>query len=302
MQNFDYENLDGRILKLFLAVYDTGSFSQAADQFDINQSTVSYSIDKLRVCFSDTLFVKSGRGVIPTERAKTLAPQMRSLLADLQKLVEPSEYSPHDDDQVISLGVNSLVLFPNSVQLYQKLANIAPLLTIRIVEIGSRFLVGNLLESNKIDLAVSIAKTEYPASLSFQRILSSKQVCYFDPEVREKPKSVLDYCDANHAVVDFGTAKLSMVGLALEAASLKRNIKLYAPNIQSLAQLIKGTNLLATMPHILHNSAFSELAFCPCPIDLPQLNMDMVWHKRNENSKRGKWMRDLVSTNLQAVQ
>lgn len=302
MQKFDYDSLDGRHLTVFLAVYDTGSFSRAAEQFDINQSTVSYAMEKLRSRFDDVLFVKSGRGVVPTERAIALVPRIRNLLTQLQGLAEPDEYLPQNDDQTLSIGVNSLVLFPSFVELYRSVKKIAPAVTIRIVEFGSRSMVTPLLERNEIDLAISIANVNYSASLSFQRVLSSKLVCYFDDDERETLKTVSDYLEADHAVADFGKPNLSLVRMALEGAALKRTIKLYAPNVQALGELIKGTTLICTMPKILRNTVFANLSICPCPIDLPSAEMDMVWHKRNENSKRNQWIRDLALKSFKAIQ
>ena len=46
--NRDYADLDGRLLKLLLAVVETGSITGAALQLVVTQSAVSHLLDKLR--------------------------------------------------------------------------------------------------------------------------------------------------------------------------------------------------------------------------------------------------------------
>jgi molybdenum-dependent DNA-binding transcriptional regulator ModE len=58
--NRDYADLDGRLLKLLLAVVETGSITGAALQLVVTQSAVSHLLDKLRAITGDPLFVKSG--------------------------------------------------------------------------------------------------------------------------------------------------------------------------------------------------------------------------------------------------
>ena len=70
--NRDYADLDGRLLKLLLAVVETGSITGAALQLGVTQSAVSHLLDKLRAITGDPLFVKSGRGIVATQRALLL--------------------------------------------------------------------------------------------------------------------------------------------------------------------------------------------------------------------------------------
>ena len=78
-----YSDLTGRQLEVFLAVHDTGSLSKAAQKLGINQSTVSHHLEKLRDSIGDPLFVRAGRNIEATEKAKRLAPQVQDILIAL---------------------------------------------------------------------------------------------------------------------------------------------------------------------------------------------------------------------------
>eukprot|EP01034_Spumella_vulgaris_P023529 gene23529-29753_t len=73
MSKFDGSQLDGHLLQLLLAVLETGSITAAAERLGVTQSAVSHLLDKLRAITGDPLFVKRGRGIVPTARAEALA-------------------------------------------------------------------------------------------------------------------------------------------------------------------------------------------------------------------------------------
>ena len=87
MSRFDHADLDGHLLQLLVAVIEEGSITRAAQRLDVTQSAVSHLLDKLRAITGDPLFVRSGRGIVPTARAQALAVQARVLLDGLRSFV-----------------------------------------------------------------------------------------------------------------------------------------------------------------------------------------------------------------------
>jgi len=67
-----------------------------------------------------------------------------------------------------------------------------------------------------------------------------------------------------------------------------------APNAWLLAEMVRGTNLIATLPSQLAQSAFCGLQSCALPLIQSELKFDLVWHRRYDNSARLKWLRDVV--------
>lgn len=65
MSKLDWMNLDVRLLRLLVAVVDTGSITAAAHRLDVTQSAVSHLLDKLRGITGDALFTKSGAVLWP---------------------------------------------------------------------------------------------------------------------------------------------------------------------------------------------------------------------------------------------
>ena len=84
MNPIDTFNLDFRALSTFLAVLDEGSVSRAAVRLGVTQSAVSHTLERLRQALGDPLFVKSGRGIVPTRCALQAGPHIRQILDALQ--------------------------------------------------------------------------------------------------------------------------------------------------------------------------------------------------------------------------
>lgn len=296
MENASYLNLNGHLLKVFLAIYDTNSVSKAAEKFDLNQSTISYSLEKLRNCLGDPLFVKAGRGITPTDRAIMLAPHIRAQLAGLEGLVNTEKYLPHQDTQRVTIAANITEMLPQCERLYRSIVKIAPQMPIRMLEMGSRQNVVRLLETGSADLVLTAKMAQCPVVLAAQSFFQAAVVCYYDPDVRGPLETVEDYCSANHAVLDFGGGAKSQIDQFLEEKDLSRNKQLLAPNVYALGQLVRGTDLVVTMHTGFRHTVLSHLSHCEPPMQIPDIVFDMIWHRRAEYSGRNVWLRNLVMT------
>ena len=295
MDNNGYLNLNGHLLKVFLAIYDTNSVSKAAIEVGLNQSTISYSLEKLRACLDDPLFIKSGRGITATERAIALAPGIRSQLAGLEELANKENYIPELETQPVTIATNVTEFLPQCEQLYKMLTNIAPNMPIRFLDLGARENISPYLESGFVDLIWAGRLSQCPPDVNTKMIMRDQRVCFYDPAVRGPVKSLDAYCESAHAIQDFGGNTPNAIDAFVEAQGRKRNIKLCAPGVEALAYLVKGTDLLMTMQLELKKSIFSHLSYCPTPIPFPDFVVDMHWHRRMEYSARSIWLRNCVS-------
>lgn len=286
------------MLRLFLAIYDSNSVSIAADHLDLNQSTVSYSLEKLRSYLGDPLFIKAGRGITPTQKAIEIAPKIAELLADMEGLTCQLDYDPSLDSRPIAMASNVLHLLPQWTVLYKSFMEQAPNLPIRMLDLGARDNVNSLLNSGEVDLVFGFRPGKYSNWVNAKEIYACNRVCFYDPRVRGPVETVEDYCKANHAVLDFGGGTKSVVDAVFEERSLKRKITLFAPNVDALANLVLGTDQIITFHEGLHSSVFHKFDTCKTPMPMGQVNVDMIWHRRDEFSGRNSWIRDIATSCL----
>lgn len=95
--------LDPVLLRSFVAVADTGSFTRAADSVHLTQSTVSQQIRRLEVQFGCDLLNRNGRYVATTPEGERLLGYARRIMQLMDEAVEQVTQSVEQGE--IQLGV-----------------------------------------------------------------------------------------------------------------------------------------------------------------------------------------------------
>ena len=302
MRDVDTSQISGRLLRVFITVFDEMSVSKAAERLNSSQSTVSHNIEKLRSILGDTLFLQSGRGIVPSARAELLAPKIRHLLAELELLADSGEYDPRQDTSPITIATNGSTLAPQLDLVRRHIWSIIPERKLLFRELGSRSNLEKFLDQGSADAAITARPIRYADMLRSQPLISDESVVFYDPNFREPIENINDYCNARHATLDFGGRIKSVVETTLDTLGLSRNIAISVPNVWFLAHTIRGTDLIATLPRLLSDSAFSDLAFSPLPISIPPVQFDLVWHRRYNDSTRQIWLRKQIMAALQPIE
>ena len=301
MDSFDLFRIDGHTLRVFATVCETGSVSRTAETFDLNQSTISHTLDKMRTAVGDPLFVKSGRGITPTEKALAILPRVQKILADIEGLVAPEKYDASLDARPFVIAIPTPALLDDMKSLYANLQAREPNVVLEIRRMAPSKDVAAFLSNDEADLAITVSVVRYPVTLNHCRYGSDTFAVFYDAACREPVRTVEDYSAARHAVVSFGGNNKSVVERALAEAGMKRKVSLVAPTASMLGGLVKGTDLIATMPRRLARSVYSDLAFAEPPLDLPRLAYDLVWHRKYESSGRHSWLRDIILASRECV-
>jgi DNA-binding transcriptional LysR family regulator len=85
------ENLmqvDMNLLVVFIVVFRELSVSRAAEHLNVGQPAVSASLVRLRHCFDDRLFVRSGRGMRATQKASQIAEALIPVMSGLSSVID----------------------------------------------------------------------------------------------------------------------------------------------------------------------------------------------------------------------
>ena len=186
--------------------------------------------------------------------------------------------------------------------LHASLLNAAPNIKLEIRRLAPRDRVTHLLSADEAELAISVSGFQYPATLNFCSYGSESISVFYDAEHRPPVTTVEDYANARHGTVNFGGGVKSEVERKLLELGVRREIALVAPTASMLGDLIKGTDIIATMPSRLGEVAYKDLARCAPPVSFPDINYDLVWHRRYENSGRNTWLRRLVMDSRQVYE
>ena len=175
MNSIDALNLDFRSLSTFLSVLDEGSVSRAAVRLGVTQSAVSHTLERLRQALGDPLFVKSGRGIVPTRYALQAGPHVRQILDDLQSLSAGPPFSPATAEFTFTVAANDYqrdLLLPG---LLRTLRREAPGINLQVIPSGIPR--ADMLRKDVCDLIISPHAPE--ATDIMQRGLTADRMVVF---------------------------------------------------------------------------------------------------------------------------
>ncbi len=291
MNDFDWSDLDARLLRLLVAVVDAGSITGAAQALGVTQSAVSHQLDKLRAITGDALFVKRGRGIVATARAGELAVQARELLHAMQAFARPGAFDPARWQGTVTVAANDFqreVLLPG---LAQRLRAKAPGLALRVIPSDVPSLA--MLRDGACDLAISPRPPEGSDILQ-KRLFEDRYRVFFDPAVRAGPTTLPDYLAADHITVVYEPRRTLQFDRTLEAQGVRRRFTVMVPGFAGLPAFLRGSPLLATAPSLLHRSVLQGFAEVDVPLRCPELPMYLIWHRRHQQDAAHAWLRSQV--------
>jgi DNA-binding transcriptional LysR family regulator len=147
--------IDRYLLRYFLAVVDTGSFSKAAAQVNVTQPTLSVGIAKLERLIGALLFHRSSQRVHLTEAGSRLVAHARRIENEFNLMAR--SVSGDAAARVVRLGVLSTIPTPVLERLVAEHRRRADGTQIEIVEGSERDLVSRLARG-RIDLALTVLR------------------------------------------------------------------------------------------------------------------------------------------------
>jgi len=289
-------SIDLNLLVILRALLRERHVTRAARQVGLSQSATSHALSRLRELCGDPLLVRHGRSLELTPRATRLMPALERGLAELHGVVtrEPA-FDPKRARRLFSLGmadyVQALLLQP----LLRSLRAAAPEIDLNVVTFPN---LSELLESGKIDLAISVAAGIDPG-LSTQALFDDGFVCMVrkgHPEVRGK--LTLDrYLSLQHVMVAPTGTSGSFVDTELERRGLVRRVVLRVSSFLIAPIVVAETDFIATTPELLARRMAKRFALhlVPPPFRIPRFGLCLAWHPRFDDDPAHRWLRGFVS-------
>jgi DNA-binding transcriptional LysR family regulator len=298
-------SLAGVDLNLFLvlhAVLSERSVTRAAQKLHVTQSAVSNALARLRELLQDPLFVRHGRGLVPTPRAQALAPLMQRAMGELHAAVDGSLFVPAQTTRRFTLAWSDAQAIAHLPTLLPQFERELPNATLRIVTVD--FLVAtNGLALGEVDLALGPVQAAFPPLLH-EPIYAEEVVLAVRRDhakvirclLREQFESI-EFVDVQLALGQGGVGNLLMTGL-LARHGLSWRVGMVAPDFTTAAHAAAGSDYVVGLP------ARAARAFCDLlPLELVELpaflkrstmNMAILWHPRTDGDAGGRYFRHLV--------
>ncbi|NVO24946.1 LysR family transcriptional regulator [Donghicola mangrovi] len=284
--------VDFRALQVLVRVYRLQSFTRAAEDLEVNQSVVSYTIEKLRGVFNDPLFVREARSLITTPRCEEVVTEALDMLARFDHLASARAFDPARTAGTITIACNyyeRVIIIPDVVHAIRAQA---PNLKIEIVD--SSYLGHDRLLRMEADLLIGPFE-QLGASFYGRKLYDDRYVCMMDPAHPRAGQdlSLQDYLPLDHVYITYGGKWKSRYMAELDRLGYDLPVAIRVPSPAGIQNLIEGTHLIATIPERLSRKIGSGLHITACPVPT-HIDIQLVWTARTHNAPMHKWVRELV--------
>ena len=291
MSKIDYLDLDGNTLRTFLTVLEEMSVSKAAARLGVSQSAVSHTLDKLRGIFDDPLFVRIGRGIESTARARELRKPVEALLNDLRSLSVRQEFNPYLESMEFTIACNDFplqLIFPTLLKELDK-DNI----DVRIRFIPSGIPRVSVLNASRYRMLITPSPPT-DSELEKVTLLRAKMEVFYDSTIRKPPKTWQDYAESRHVDVKFSDTESSFMALPSLDTKELATPNVSVPNFSSLTQIIRGSDRITTQLGAMKLGLLKDLDVAPLPIKTDTLSLFLVWHRREDDDPAHQWFRHKI--------
>ncbi|MGJ8694111.1 MAG: LysR family transcriptional regulator [Thalassotalea sp.] len=281
--------------------------TRAASQLNITQPAMSNGLKRLRALFNDPILVRTSDGMVPTERARSLAPSIRKILLQLEETLQNEEdFDEANSRRVFRIMASDYAASTLLPPLIKRLNERAPNIIIDVMTPSD--VTFHDVEAGKIDMAINRFE-ELPQSFHQKTVWKDSFSCIVgqdNPLVKDF--NINNYLAAKHvwvAKTGFGVgvgmdisnvSNLGWVDEALAKLGRKRNIQAFTRNYHVAMQLALEGGLVATLPTkcaMLHKNDLNY-KILPPPFEIPEMELKMIWSPLLHHDASHIWFRQLV--------
>ncbi|MGE8068260.1 LysR family transcriptional regulator [Pseudomonas sp. NPDC089569] len=292
--------LDMQDLMVFAAVYEQNNVTEVAERLCVSQSTVSYSLKKLRSCFEDELFINTRTGMRPTYKAGNMYPH---ILKTLECINLCHAGAPAFDPKLQPATFNicapeyfEQLVLPRLVKNFGA-ADLPVTINVHKLEVD---IPVEQLRDGSLDLAIGFGPNFHRSPMDFnvQALMKDDLVCVLDKRAgsQEPRMSLPAFVERRHVFPTPWTSASNMVDGWLAQQALQRQIVARANSYSAALKMITGTDFILTLPRRIQRLLAHETLFDhrEAPDGLPGFTLDMHWSQSVDQDSANTWLREQV--------
>jgi DNA-binding transcriptional LysR family regulator len=288
---------DLNLLVAFDALLGEGSVSAAASRIGLSQPAMSKRLARLRALFRDDLFVRTGDGVRPTERALDLADPIRSALRQIEEALGGyGRFHASRSGRTFRIATTDHIAATLVPQIMATLRREAPRVSI-ILRVMHRQELVEALERGEIDLAITLLP-DAPTTLKRATLFHERWVSLVStnhPEIRDELTLDL-FLKYPHVLITYVGDLKGHVDRLLDEQGLKRHVAMSLPFYLSVPAIVAKTDMITTISErVVRLLPWPGVRSFPVPLDYSGYNETMLWHRRNDGDPGHSWLRRVIT-------
>lgn len=289
------KDIDLNLLRLFDAVYRSGSVSRAAELLDLTQPGASQGLTRLRGLLHDPLFVRAPGGVQPTPKARRLGDPVRQALATIeQALGESQGFDPRTSTRTFRLHLTDIGEGRFLPELMMALREQAPLVRIESLPLP-RGEITAALDSGRIDFAfgfLPMVKDTRSTELLHDRYIVLLRAGH--PFIRRRGGGSLlqRLRELEFVAVRTHAATLRI----LQAAQLDDRVRLTSEHFLAVPGIVRATDFAVVMPRNIASAFAATGGYAIVEPGFAQRDfiVSLHWSRRFEDEPGHRWLRGVI--------
>ena len=248
------EAIDVNLVLVLHHVLVEGSVARAAERLHVTPSAVSNSLARLREVVGDPLFVRHGRTLSATPRARELAPQVATTIEHLRAILERKrDFRPGECTRSFTLAsADHIGILPN---IAERFARALPRASLRVVTLDHAF-ASDGLASGDVDVLLGLPPNP-PPELRSEPAYTDRLVCalWSNRAPKGRKLTLERFLEARHIEVALqGKHAIDYVDPILSRLGHTRSIALSVPQFALAASCIVGTPYIASCLRVWRSS------------------------------------------------
>lgn len=309
--------MDLNLLKVFEAVYEDRNLQLAGKRLNLTPSAVSHALQRLRELVGDELFMRTGKGMVPTGRAMAMAPSLQDSLRQIEGTLGVEAFVPGTSKRRFVIAANDHVTEVIVGPLSRELQDIAPHVDL-VIRPSTRLDLAEQIDLGRIDLAIGIF-AQMPPRLSARTLLTQGEAILMrkgHPAARRKlvlsdlakyPLVTLSVGGEEEGavggfIVERGLARQSemfdrhSLEEALLGSKQAPRLRITVPHALAIPALLRDTHMLSIVPESLAVALTrdKDLICRKLPYPARTSAIRVIWHNRDEHDAGHVWMREMV--------
>ena len=293
----ELQNIDLNLLLVLSELLKRRRVSAVAAALGMSQPAVSNALYRLRRLLGDELFLRTGRGMMPTPQAEALAePVGYALGAIYDALNSKTAFDPASSQRAFALAMTDIgeaYFLPGLMKLLARQAPGVKIMTVR--EPSDALRAG--MACGSIDLAIGFLP-DLQSGFFQRRLFRQRYVCLMRQEhpLARGRLTLKSFLAAEQVAIAAGGTGHGMVDMAMQRHGVERKVRLRVPHFVALGHILQTTDLIAVVPQTYAHQTLTPfgLTSAPCPVKIPDIAINMLWHARNHRAPDNQWLRQLI--------
>ena len=301
MSEKQLENLDLNLLLALHWLLTERNVTEAAGRLGLSQPATSRALGRLREIFEDPLLIKSGRTMLPTQKAESLQPAVGLAVERMRDVLRIADaFDPATATGSIRIACNDYMAVIVAMAWIRSVKKEAPGLDLSLVDLS--FAAARDMISGKIDMVIlpdlAMTMATIPAHFDIEQFVQKE--IFTEPwrcairknhPLANQKLTLEQFAGLEHILINPEEQEHGIVDKLLAEKGLKRRIAYRTANFLSVLPLIVKTDCIITAPARLFDLYAKDLIVFESPLEMESMKIFGGWHPNWTHDVRHKWVR-----------